>query len=216
MTGDYTIKITPLENLTTYSDTVDVTKYAKLAGFPTIKRDIDQGNFEIGVFNYGSIRLTFDNSGGIFNEPEKDGRSIFPIKRDKTKVTIIYTDSSGNEEISFKGLISDNPTTQNINNREIQFTILSLDSVFSKTSVTAGTVSNGLTYKQVFELILDVPTITNVVDYSAGNINPTLNLTVDDGSKFDTLTAKTALDGLLKASNSILLIDDSDNIIVRS
>jgi hypothetical protein len=141
---------------------------------------------------------------------------MFPLKRDNTKVTITYIDSDDNEEVSFKGLIADKATTQDLNERKIQFTVLSLDSIFSKTSLIAGSIANGLTFKQAFGIILNVPTITNVVNYSAANINPNLNLIIDDGSKFDTLRAKAAVDDLLNASNSILLIDDSDDIIIRS
>ncbi len=212
----YKIEFETLENTTTYNTAIDVSKYIDINDISTITSDIDQGNFEVGVFSYGSIQLTFDNTTGKFNEPEFDGRSMFPLKRDNTKVTITYIDSDDNEEVSFKGLIADKATTQDLNERKIQFTVLSLDSIFSKASLIAGSIANGLTFKQAFGIILNVPTITNVVNYSAANINPNLNLIIDDGSKFDTLRAKAAVDDLLNASNSILLIDDSDDIIIRS
>ena len=216
MKPSYKIEFQTLENETTYNTAVDVSDYINIEEISAITSDIDQGNFEIGVFNYDSINLTFDNISGIFNEPENDGRSMFPLKRDKTKVTITFTNSDGTEETTFKGLITDKSTTQNLRTHKINFTVLGLDSIFSKTSLIAGSISDGLTYKQAFAIILNVPTITNIVNYSAGNINPSLNLVIDDGSDFDALTAKGAIDQLLKASNSILLIDDSDDIIVRA
>jgi hypothetical protein len=66
----YKIEFETLENTTTYNTAVDVSEYIDINNISVITADIDQGNFEVGVFSYGSIQLTFDNTTGKFNEPE--------------------------------------------------------------------------------------------------------------------------------------------------
>jgi len=114
-------------------------------------------------------------------------------------------------------LLTDIVTDQKPNEREISITFLSYDSVFSKASVLDGSILDGVTFTQAFKILLTgSDTITNLLNYSDGNINPKLNLTIDEGFVFDGLLIKDALDKLLQAANSILLIDDSENIIIRS
>jgi hypothetical protein len=216
MTVDYKVELTPLVRLNEYGDTIDISNRANLGEVSPLKQEIDQGNYEIGVFNYGSVNITLNNFDGKFNERSMDARSIFPWYRDRAKVDIYFIDSESSETISFRGLIADKATRQNLNNQTVTFTLLSLDSIFQQVDIIPGTIVNGTTFSEAFGILLNIPFITTILNYSSSNINPTLDLTIDDGSYFDRSILKPTLNDLLLAANSVLYIDDDKNIIVDS
>jgi putative ubiquitin-RnfH superfamily antitoxin RatB of RatAB toxin-antitoxin module len=59
----YQVLITPLVSRDQYGTELDVTKdidlsdYIKEGGIGTIKQDIDNGDYDVGVFTYGSITM---------------------------------------------------------------------------------------------------------------------------------------------------------------
>lgn len=212
--AEYKVELSALETKTTYKAAVDITEY--IDSLPDIIQDVDQGNFEIGVFNYGSLTLNINNSSGKFNSPELDGRSIFPLKRDNAIIEITYIDDAGSETQSFKGLIADRATSQSLDSQAITFAVLSLDSIFDKVIVKTGTIPNGTSLDDAFRIILSDAIIARHITYSESDTNPGVDLTIGDGSFFDNITSKSAIDNLLSASNSVLLIDSNDTIIVRT
>lgn len=222
MSLDYQVFFTMLERKNEYgtktdvSLDVDISDLVLMGGISNIIREIDQGNYEIGIFNYGDVQLTCYNNDGKFNERDLDSRSIFPWRRDKTIVEISYINESGTTTQVFKGIIADRATRDDSATGKITFKVLSLDSIFGQEQIPTGAIKTGDNFSKAFEVILNTSFIDTLLNYNVANINPALDLIIDDGSKFDKLITKTALDELLQASNSILLIDSSDNIIVRS
>ena len=126
----YQVLITPLVDMDVYGDVIDVTKdidlsdFIKSGGIGTIKRDVDNGDYDIGVFTYGSITLKALNIDGQFND-ENDWRSIFKYSRDKAKVVVNFLDNQGNAPISFKGIINEDGTRQDFLKDEVKFKVLS-------------------------------------------------------------------------------------------
>jgi len=216
----YQVLITPLVDKDTYGSTVDVTKdidisdQIKDGGIGKIKREVDNGDYDIGVFTYGNITLKASNIDGRFNN-ENDYRSIFKYSRDKAKVEIKFYDSNSSATISFKGIINEEGTKQDFLKDEVKFKVLSLDSVLRKTKIAAGVVSNGTTFSDAIKSIINVPSITSVLNYSASYVNVGLDLAIDDGSYFDNKTVKDGLDALMVASNSVMVVDSSDYMVVR-
>jgi len=216
MTLSYTVILTPLLSNDIYDSPVDVTEYLEPGAISQIKQQLDQGQYEIGKFVYGSITVNFNNFKGKFNDRRFDSRSIFPYLRDRAKVDITFVDNDSSTEISYRGLISDKATRPDLSKHTMKFTLLSLDSIFEQSQNVSDAIQDGDTFSDAFQVLLSTPTITSILNYSASNINPTLDLTIDDSSVFNNLLAKNVIDVLLQASNSILLIDDSANIIIRN
>ena len=220
MTINYQVLITPLLRKDVYGTVSDITKDVDLSEFieqgslSAIKSEIDQGDYDIGVYTFGSITFRVRNFDGRFNEPQIDSRSMFPWYRDRAKVDINFIGDT--TKIQFSGLLADKATKQDLSQQSVQFTVLSQDAIFQQIKVAAGTVTNGMTFTEALEAVLDVAEVTAVLGFDIADINPTLNLTIDDGSKFDSLILKAALDNLLFASNSVLVIDSDKNIIVRN
>lgn len=218
----YQVLITPLVSNGVYGDEIDITKdvniddYVKDNGISSIKREVDNGDFDFGVFVFDSINITCVNYDGTFSDPF-DYRSIFKFGRDKAKVCVNFFDGTNNSSvISFKGLIDDRASKVDFSKSEIKMVVLSQDSIINRVKVAGGTLTNGSMISTAIKTILDVPAITSVLNYDPLNINVMNDYVIDVASELENKTAKEALDLLLSASNSVLVIDDADNIIVRS
>jgi hypothetical protein len=214
----YQVLFTVLIDADTYGSTVDVTQDVDITDsirdISSITNEIDNGDYDIGVFTFGAITLTAKNHERKFS-PAEDWRSIFPYKRDKTKVHIKFFDKAGNSVFSFRGLINDDATRAEITGNDVKFKVLSLDSILRQVQVTGGQVSSGMLFSEAIKSILNVPEITTVINYSASDVNVDLDLAIDDGDYFTDSSSKDALHELLLASNSILYIDKSDNLYVK-
>jgi hypothetical protein len=105
-------------------------------------------------------------------------------------------------------LINDEATRQNITNDVITFKALSKDSVFRTTRVPAGIISVGTAAKTAIVSILSQPSIESLLTVDADNINPELNFTIDSPGELDNLEVREALDLIMAASSSVLLIED--------
>lgn len=211
----YKVYLTPLKNKDVYvSEEIDISDYVEFSGIGSIVRQVDNGDFDIGVFTYSNVDLKIVNSNGKFSQPD-DYRSFFEYSRDLSKIRIEFLDREQNVFTTFKGIINDEATTQDFNKRTMKFSILSYDSILKKIIVPAGLISNGDTFKEAFIKILNRVEVLSLLNFDEANVNPTLNLQIDIGNYFDNLTSRNALNDILLASNSILFIDDSDNIIIK-
>lgn len=218
----YQVLLTPLIGRNTYGNALDVTgefeidDFVNAKGISSINREIDNGDFDFGVFVYDSINLTCFNIDGRFAPPE-DSRSIFVYSRDKARVKINFFDGINEEAvISFEGIIDERSTRMNFDNDQIKFKILSQDSILNRVKVPAGAVTNGNLISLAIKNLLQLPEITAVLIFDENNINVQNDYEIDNGGFFDNMSVREALDGLLGASNSALIVSKQNEIIVRS
>lgn len=215
---NYRIFFTPLIGSNQYGDVVDVTldvdttDFVKSVG--TIKREIDNGDYDIGIFTFGDITLNMINFNRKFNTPD-DPRSMFKFRRDRCKVEIIFYDEDGNDYTRFKGLINDDATRLDFTSGIIRFKVLSLDSILRQVAVPAGSIVDGDLFSLAIKKILNVPEVTTTLTYSAANVNVDLDIALDAGEAFSNRVAFDALTDLLLASNSIMFVDNTDTIHVK-
>ena len=141
--------------------------------------------------------------------------SIFKFKRDLAKVLINFIDTKNNTTIAFEGIINDEATRQDFVKLTVKFKILSFSSVFRRIKVPGNTVPDTTLFSQAIKNILNVTDVTALLNFDENNINVDLDLPVDEGSVFDNRTVQKALNDLLVASNSVLIVDQSGNIIVK-
>ena len=209
----YKVYLTPRTGEFTYGTEVQVSAEILNTGIKTMKRTIDSSDYEIGVYTYGDINIKMVNKNGKYNN-EWDRRSFFKYSRDLAKIRVDYSDNNG-DVTRFKGLINEEGTRQNIEKEEITFKVLSQDSVMRTTKVAAGLIPNAVLASAAIKSILNQAKVLSVLNYSASNINVDQDFTIDDGTKFDNVVVRKALNSLLAASNSVLVIDSSDNVIVQ-
>lgn len=210
----YKIYITPKTGEFTYGDEIQVSAEILFNGIKTMRKSIDSSDYDIGVYTYGDISLKLINKDGKYND-ESDSRSIFPSSRDLAKVRVDYSDNAG-DVTRFNGLINEEATKQDFNKEQVAFRVLSNDSVIRTTKVSGGTITNGVLASEAIKVILNQTKITSILNFEESNINVDQDFIVDDGSKFDNKNVRAALNDLLVASNSVLIIDFSDNMIVQS
>lgn len=211
----YKVYITPRLRNDTYGDEVDVSDHVQLKGLGAIKRNIDAGEYDFGAFTYSDVTMTCSNADGFFNNAD-DSRSMFPYSRDLAKVRIVFFQDQDQETITYRGLINDEATRTVLRKDEIQFRVLSRDSIIKKTNIEEGLVQDGDSFKTTIFRILNVDAITNILTIDLTNINPTYNGTVDLGSEFDNRSSRDAINELLIASNSVMTINEDDEVIVQS
>lgn len=225
----YKVFFTPIsqDDDNVYADEVDVSDRILLSGVGNIKQSIDASDYNIGVFTFSDLELKGFNFDGYFNE--NDRRSIFQSTRDRCRVRIVFRkaimtrgdggtvlDSTETDTVTFRGLINEEATRIELIRDQIRFKVLSRDSVLRTTQVSAGVINDGDLASSAIFSILNTPRITSVLSVSALNINPDLDVTIDDGGFFDSKGVKESLDKLLFASNSVLIIDDDGTIHVQS
>jgi len=217
----YSVLLTPLVAKDTYGDEIDITEdveitdYVKDKGISSILREVDNGDFDFGVFVFNSINLTCVNFDGKFSI-ETDSRSMFKYSRDKAKVKIHFYDGESNTPaISWQGLIDDRATKQDFNKDEVKFTLLSQDSILNRLKYLSGSVPEGSSIYTAIIRILNRPEITSVLDFQEININVARDYVIDDVSIFEDMILKDILDGFMVLTNSILYIDRDSKIIVR-
>lgn len=214
MSIQYKVYLTPRSSETVYGTEIEITDYVLDTGLSMIRRGIDSTDYDMGAFFYDDLQLKCYNRDGYFND-EQDIRSIFTFSRDKTKIRVVYTDPNA-DTIVFRGLLNEEATRLDASRDEIVFRCLSRDSVIRTSRVSGGTITDGVTVKTALIAILNKPEITSVLNFSEANINPANNITIDNGAKLEEKSAREALNQLLVVSNSVLIIDASDNIIVQS
>lgn len=215
---NYRVLITPLVSEGVYGTAIDVTQDIDMTdlikSFSNVRQEIDNGDYDIGIFTFGNLTMNAINFKKKFSN-EHEALSIFPFTRDRAKVLIQYRDKDANEITRFKGLINEDATRMDIKRDIVRFKVLSQDSIFRQVNVPSGAIVAGDLFSTVIKKILNVPAITDVLTFSAANINVNLDIAIDDGEVFSNTVVKNSLDQLLLASNSILFIDDDDNIIVK-
>ncbi len=213
MSRRYRVYLTPKVSLEEYGTEIEISNWV-LASIGAITKTIDSSDFNVAVFTFSDIKITCDNSRGLFND-QNDSRSYFTYSRDLAKVRIVYHGADG-QTTTFRGLIADEATRNSPTDDNIEFRILGRDACLLKAQVPTGVISNGMTYENALNTILNSQEITRVLGFDAANINPAYNGTIDDGSKFNLMNKKTAVAELLGASNSVMVLDSDDNMIVKS
>ncbi len=219
-TPHYKVIMTTREQLGVYGNQIDITEdveltdYIKSNGISTMKIEADDGDYTVGVFVIGDLTLKTINYDGKFSD-NTNWRSLFPYARDLTKVDVIYVDESGAENTRFKGLITEEATKEDLLKNEVKLKVLNQQGILRKSTILPGLVRTGMTFEEAFFSILNRPVVTSILNFNESNINPQLNLTLDDESFFNGISAYEGIIELLQASNSIMTIDGSNNIIIR-
>lgn len=197
-----------------YGTEVEVTDKVAVKGVARIRRAIDSTDYDIGIFTYDDLVIKAINQDGYFND-SSDTRSLFFWGRDLCKVRVVFS-KDYTDTIVFRGLINDEATRLDASGDMIEFRVLSRDSIVRNTKVAGGTISSGYTATQAFLAVLLDPKITAVLTVDEANINPDYDFILDDGSAFADKTAREVLSDLLFASNSVMIIDSTDTVMITS
>ena len=209
----YRVYLTPLASATAYGTETEITDYVIDRSIAKIRRGVDSTDYQIGSFFFDDVKIKLLNVNGKFNE--NDQRSIFFFGRDLAKVRVVYSNPDG-DTITFRGIVNEEATRIDATKDQIEFRILSRNSVIRNARVSTGSITSGTTAQVAMFAILNQAQITKVLTVSLANINPANNITVDDASVLANLNVMEAMNQFLLVTNSVMLVNSSDEIIVRS
>lgn len=192
---------------------IEITDYVIKDGITEIGLRIENEDYDIGVFSYGEITIDLNNFNGWFSG-EKEPRSIFAWRRDKARIIVKLNDQNGVYVEQFVGLVQDDHTTEDADEQTVSLSVLSRDSLFRRVFIKGGAIPSGATVSQALRIVLNRPDVTNFINYDVANINPPLNVVIDDASSFDNKAASEILDDLMLICGGILYVDADNNVIV--
>lgn len=197
----------------TYNSYVDVTRYILDSSIGSYKRSIDSNDFDIGYQEESNISVNLDNNDGRFLE----GLGFFEealVDRSKIKIEAGYVDTetfgsdspSVDYQVSFEGIIDDRATSYDEQKNNVQFTIVSFSSIINRLKADASFIVNGDSFQSTLFNLLNVADIRQLLTVDIANINPKVNSTVTDVSWFQGKQLKEAMEAMLLASNSVLVV----------
>lgn len=184
-----------------------------------VKIDLDNNDFDIGIFKNTNMTLTVRNDHGHYSDSDTL-QSIFPVQRDESIVRITWDVRNhdniagfftvptivGVEQTVFEGLLSDVSQSSSIDRQDVKFTVLGFESIFDRVDVPFASINDGDLASVALLAILNQSKITNLLTVSGGNINPGQDEAIDAVASLENKTATDALEDILRITNSILYI----------
>lgn len=215
------VYIKPFDELGAYTDWVEVTKEVDFDSLGSIALDLDNTDYDIGVYRNSNIKITLNNTGGKYSDVGA-AKSIFKYKRSDSLVKITWEigpdpalcgmaisgDSFLSEETTiFTGLINDESLAMDLDAQRISFTCLGRESLFSKAIVPFGTLSAGDLVSVAIYKLLNQTLITDLLTVAQINITVNIDQAIDSIAELQNKTVTEGLNKLLLAGNAVLWID---------
>ncbi len=225
------VYINPFDDQGVYSGWVEVTKDVVFDQMGSISENLDNTDYDIGIFRLGAFALSLKNEDGKYSDVD-NVKSLFHYRRTGTQVKVTWEveaeggpicgmAEAGNSWLSeeqevFKGILNDDSTSQDVDSNQIKFSAIGRETLFQNEIVQTGSVSNGDLFSEALYTILNQQVVTLLLGVAAENINCANDQEIDDASKLEGKTILEAINLLLFASNSILYIsDDTINVAPR-
>lgn len=196
----------------------DLSAYLLDASDVKVSSKMDFDSFGYGEFKTSNIIFTMDNTQGYF-ENENALYSYFSntLTRHYTKVRYSagYYDSNNDrvDEVVFTGLINEKEINKNFMKGTVQFSALSLNQILYETFTQGGSLGASNYFTDIVAAIAGQ--MTTFINYSAGNINPSIDIYIDTPSFYENKPISEVLTYLCQRANSAWYIDSNDNLIVR-
>jgi hypothetical protein len=227
MKNIWRVYIKPFDDTGAYTEWLEVTKDVIFSSLGSINTDLDNTDYDIGVYRVSNFKVTLNNLNGKYSDVGSE-QTIFKYKRSDSLVRItweieetgpfvgIAESGSGylSEEIDiFVGLLNDESLSMDLSKQEVSFMCLGRESVFQRQIVPFGTISNGDLISTVLYNILNQEAISELMTVDASNIACGIDVTIDSIASLQNKTVQEGLNKLLLASNSVLYIQD-DSVFI--
>lgn len=225
--GQLKIYIKPFDDAGNYlSDFIDVSSDAIFGTAKKIKEQLDNTEYDIGIYRPANFTLKLNNKSGKYSDVDVL-ESIFRYKREggQIKVTWRYDEnravcgqSSGGQvsgskispEITiFEGLLSDETLKMDLKTNDVNFRVLGRESVFKNVLVPYSSLSVGDNLSDIIYTCLNQTEITDLLTLDSLNISVGTDAISDAVAPLENETVSNALDKLLFITNSVLYIRES-------
>lgn len=219
----YRVYIKPFNSSGEYvDDFIEVTEDVISIG--EIRTQSDNTEYNVGVEQTNGFNIRLNNSQAKFSDAG-NLRSIFRVRRSDSlvKITWDFRDYNlhcgffycGDENVTseveiFEGLLEDLASTSDIDNQELTFKVLGFESLFSKIDTPSSLLNpiNDLYVKDLIVGCLNQSQITDLLIVDPDNINPFFDFEIDLRDPLRDTTVKEALEQVLFASSSVLVIEN--------
>lgn len=161
LVNKWRVYVQPFDEFGKYTGAwTEVTDYCLLDSLGSIDRSLDNTDYNIGIYRNSSFTLTLRNDDGKFSDVGLPN-SMFKWTRSNSIVKITWTgeefaDSNGlvcgffpagnawllSETEVFRGLLSDKALSMDLNDQELAFTVLGLETVLTTTFVPIQSMLN--------------------------------------------------------------------------
>lgn len=212
------------------ADYVDITKDVDANSIGSITQSLDNTDYDVGVLKNSRLSLKLVNDEGKYSSSNEVG-SIFKFSRNNTLVRVtwepgvgIYAgfflagaeDAIASEEITiFDGLVSDETSSEDIEQQLLMLNVLGLDSILDRVTVETADISDGDTFQEALFSILSKPEITRYLTIDIDNINLEVDSLVDDASVLHDQTVREVVADLLFAGNSVMYANMDGELIIK-
>jgi hypothetical protein len=223
----FKVYIKPFDDFGVYQNWIDVTANVDLNAISGLKQNLDNTQYDIGIYRNSSFNLKLDNRLGLFSDIGAP-RTIFRYKRANSLVKVTWEMDpqsaitgiavaeqcfTSEETTIFTGLLSDENLTQDLAGDNVTFTVLGRESIFDSVAVPFSSLANGQMISAALYALLNQSAITTLLTVSPSTIACGVDVAIDDVSSLATKTVKEALADLLLISNSVLYIS-GDTLII--
>lgn len=224
------INPTPLTDPTNY---IDVTNDVSLRSLSSFKRQIDNNEFDVGIFRRSNIKPVLDNRTGKYST-RQDPNSIFTDERQNSLVRLSWrgggtaaqagvatagsiTNASMLPTVEvFEGLLREDDVSFSPTDFFIRFSVLGKEVLLEEAKASSAGVVVGDTASAALLKLLDQAPINSYLTVSALNINPSVDFTLEGlPDNLSSQTAKQAVETLLVLSNSTLQVVN-DTILIKA
>ncbi len=228
MRNQWKAYIKPFDDAGNYVDSwTEVSDDVDFNAIGSIAQDLDNTDYDIGVYRNSNFKLTLNNINGRYSDVGNE-TSIFRFKRSDSLFKLTWSQGplpetgvavSGaavtTEEIDvFVGMINDDTASMSLKTQKIGLTVLGRESVFLRTIVPFGSINNGDLLSEVIFQCLNQASVTKVLTVDALNISLGIDQAIDSIASLQNKTVQEGLNKLLLASNSVLYIQN-DTIYVQ-
>ncbi|MCP3684531.1 MAG: hypothetical protein GY861_17840 [bacterium] len=224
--------INPRGDTGDFTGFIEVTEDIDFNSMGTINQQIDNNEFNVGLFRFNEFSLKLRNEHGAYSDVDTL-QSIFRTRRAGSQFKLTWSPhdhgpvcgiavcgashgASINQEIDvLTGVLNDEATKLDIDDQRVSFRVLSTDSIFTGVETPFSSLNAGDLYSAALLTILNQSSITEYLTVSAVNINVGLDQTLDNVANFENQTVKESLDELLFQSNSVMYIKNQ-TVFIRS
>jgi hypothetical protein len=207
MQTEYSVYFKPLVAAGVWLDEwVNVSQYIQEKDLSNIEVDLEGDDFHVGLFKSKKTVVKLRNVTYI--------GTIFPRGYNRCKVRIDYR--ADNQTVTaFTGYIKTNSSDTKETATSIQFKVRGNESALGFQTVPVGYLA-GQTCEQAIKKLLSSPALVNYFNYTADNVTLGYNPYIDNGAAFDNLSFTVAMRELLLVSNSVLSVDNDNNVMVST
>jgi hypothetical protein len=220
--------IRPFDDAGAYADWIEVTNDVEFNSLGTLSQQLDNTEFDIGVYRNANVAVTLRNDHGRYADVNVL-QSIFRYKRSDSLLkitwemqqeaaaycgTAILGDAYLSEEVDvFTGLISDESLSMDVEQLKVPFQVLGREVILEREIVPFGSIAAGELISSVIFKCLNQAKITALLNVSEANIAVGTDVALDVIDSLQGKTVKDAVTELMRVSNSVLRIE-GDSIIV--